>query len=146
MARFKQALAVVMAWYLSVWSNIFHHPTESYALRVAELYKNEELRESIIIAWDKQLSKSYARALMKRLYPQWDRSEFKSLAKLWGKESAWNPEAKNPDSSAFGIPQLLNLHPSTPAPLQIERGLVYIQHRYEKPSVAWAHWRNYGWY
>ena len=146
MARFKQALAVVMAWYLSIWSNIFHHPMESYALKVADLYKNEELRESIVIAWDKQLSKSYARALMKQLYPQWDRSEFKSLAKLWGKESAWNPEAKNPNSSAFGIPQLLNLHPSTPAPLQIERGLVYIQHRYEKPSVAWAHWRNYGWY
>ena len=146
MARIKQTLAITMAWYLSVWSNIFHHPTESYALRVAESYRNEELRESMSIAWNKQLSKSYARALMRAQYPQWDRSDFKSLAKLWGKESAWNPEAKNPDSSAFGIPQLLNLHPSTPAPLQIERGLVYIQHRYQKPSVAWAHWRTYKWY
>lgn len=146
MARFKQAIAVVMTWYLSIWSNIFHYPTESYALQVAESYKKEELRESMSIAWDKRLSKSYAKALMKQLYPQWDRSEFKSLGKLWGKESAWNPEAKNPDSSAFGIPQLLNLHPSTPAPLQIERGLAYIEHRYKKPSVAWAHWRNHKWY
>jgi hypothetical protein len=83
---------------------------------------------------------------MKTQYPDWKRSEFKAVAKLWGKESAWNPKAKNSKSSAFGIPQLLNLSPETPAPLQIERGLAYIQHRYGKPSVAWAHWRNKKWY
>ena len=79
-------------------------------------------------------------------YPQWNLSEHHALMKLWGKESAWNPAADNPNSTAFGIPQLLNLDPSTPAPLQIERGLAYIQHRYEKPSVAWSHWRSNGWY
>jgi hypothetical protein len=79
-------------------------------------------------------------------YPEWNLSEHRALMKLWGKESACNPAADNPNSSAFGIPQLLNLDPSTPAPLQIERGLAYIQHRYEKPSVAWSHWRSNGWY
>lgn len=146
MVRIKQAMTVAMAWYLSVWANIIHFPSESYAVAVATTLKDERLRQGTLIEWDKRLSKAYAKALIKSLYPQWDRSEFRALAKLWGKESAWNPEADNPDSTAFGIPQLLNLHPSTPAPLQIERGLAYIQHRYEKPSVAWAHWRMYGWY
>lgn len=146
MARIKQITAVVMAWYLSFWTQVFSHPSESYAAAVATYMKDERLREHIPIKWDKQLSKVYAKLLMKTLYPTWDRSEFRALAKLWGKESAWNPEAQNPDSSAFGIPQLLNLSPTTPAPLQIERGLAYIQHRYEKPSVAWSHWRQYGWY
>ncbi len=46
----------------------------------------------------------------------------------------------------YGIAQVLNTKPGTPAPLQIERGLAYIQHRYKKPSAAWAHWRAKGWY
>lgn len=146
MARIKQTLAIIMAWYLSFWGQLFGHPSESYAVAVATYMKDERLRESIHIKWDKQLSQVYAKLLMKTLYPNWDRSEFRALAKLWGKESAWNPDAKNPNSSAFGIPQLLNLSPDTPAPLQIERGLAYIQHRYDKPSIAWAHWRLHKWY
>lgn len=146
MARIKQITAVVVAWYMSFVGQIFGYPSESYAAAVATYMKDEKLRKHIPIKWDKQLSKVYAKLLMKTLYPQWDRSEFKALGKLWGKESAWNPEAQNPNSSAFGIPQLLNLSPTMPAPLQIERGLAYIQHRYDKPSVAWSHWRQYGWY
>jgi hypothetical protein len=147
MVRVKQTVALVIAWYLAVWANLTHFPSQAYAVAVATRIQEEEwLQQSTIIRWDKRLSKAYAKALMKHSYPQWDRSEFRALAKLWGKESAWNPEADNPNSTAFGIPQLLNLHPSTPAPLQIERGLVYIQHRYDKPSIAWAHWRTYGWY
>jgi hypothetical protein len=83
---------------------------------------------------------------MRTNYPHWNSSEYKALAKLWGKESAWNPQADNPESTAFGIPQILNMHPDTPAPRQVERGLAYIEHRYGKPSVAWAHWRSNGWY
>jgi hypothetical protein len=83
---------------------------------------------------------------MQIYYPEWDIREHTALMKLWGKESAWNHQAKNPDSTAFGIPQLLNLNTKTPAPRQIERGLEYIKHRYGKPSVAWAHWENKNWY
>jgi len=79
-------------------------------------------------------------------YEEWDKSEYKALLKLWGKESAWDHTADNPKSSAFGIPQLLNMKPTTPAPEQIARGLAYIKHRYDKPSVAWAHWRKHNWY
>jgi len=84
---------------------------------------------------------------MSAQYEQWDtKSEFRALAKLWGKESAWDHTAANPKSSAYGIPQLLKMKPDTPAPVQIARGLAYIEHRYGKPSVAWAHWRKHGWY
>lgn len=146
MARIKQITAIVMTWYLSLWGNLLLFPSESYAVAVATYMKDERIREHIPIQWDKRLSQLYAKALIKSLYPEWDRSEFRALAKLWGKESAWNPNAKNPTSSAYGIPQLLNLPTDTPAPLQIERGLAYIQHRYQKPSVAWSHWRNKKWY
>jgi hypothetical protein len=99
------------------------------------------------IIWTKSLSKYYAKALMSAQYEQWDtKSEFRALSKLWGKESAWDHTAANPKSSAYGIPQLLKLKPDTPAPEQIARGLAYIEHRYGKPSVAWAHWRKHGWY
>ena len=84
---------------------------------------------------------------MSAQYEHWDtKSEFRALAKLWGKESAWDHTAANPKSSAYGIPQLLKLKPETPAPVQIARGLAYIEHRYGKPSVAWAHWRKHKWY
>ena len=96
--------------------------------------------------WNKHMSKTYAYGLIKLDYPKWGRGEWIALTKLWGKESAWNHEAQNPHSSAYGIAQVLNTKPGTPAPLQIERGLSYIEHRYDKPSIAWAHWRKHGWY
>ena len=96
--------------------------------------------------WTKSLSKYYAKALISAQYEDWDRSEYRALLKLWGKESAWDHTAANPESSAYGIPQLLKMKPGTPAPEQIARGLAYIKHRYDKPSVAWAHWRKHNWY
>lgn len=136
------ALAII-----AFFTNIFHGPSDAYALAVATKLTNKEaVREHMPLLWTKKVSKTYARFLIHSIYPEWNRSEFTALSKLWGKESAWNPKAKNKHSSAFGIPQLLKLDPETPAPLQIERGLEYIKHRYEKPSVAWSHWRKHGWY
>jgi hypothetical protein len=96
--------------------------------------------------WSKQRAKAYAIAYMKVHYPTWTRAEWRALSKLWGKESGWNMHADNPESSAYGIAQVLNTKPGTPAPLQIEKGLSYIVHRYDKPSIAWSHWRKHGWY
>ena len=92
------------------------------------------------------MSKIYARGFMTEEYPSWGRAEWRSLLKLWGKESGWKHTADNPESSAYGIAQVLNTKHGTPAPLQIEKGLEYIAHRYGKPSVAWSHWRKRGWY
>lgn len=143
----KAKLAGLVSWLYTLSSGIF--PSPSHALSVAEKLNNQNFvtnKERKEIRWTKSLSKSYAKALISSQYRDWGASEFRALNKLWGKESAWDHTADNPKSSAFGIPQLLGLEPTTPAPEQIARGLAYIQHRYGKPSVAWAHWRKHGWY
>ncbi|NDB57094.1 hypothetical protein EB001_01390 [bacterium] len=143
----KHRLATLFSWALTLSSAIF--PSQSYAVAVADRMAKDEnptKNEQKEIRWTKSLSKSYAKALISAQYENWSNSEYKALLKLWGKESNWDHTADNPKSSAFGIPQLMGLKPSTPAPEQIARGLAYIQHRYGKPSIAWAHWRRYGWY
>jgi len=142
----KNKLAALFSWLVTLSSAVF--PAQSSATTERnELSEDKPTKKhQKEIRWTKSLSKYYAKALISAQYEEWGMSEFRALKKLWGKESAWDHTADNPKSSAFGIPQLLNLHPATPAPEQIARGLAYIQHRYGKPSVAWAHWRKHGWY
>jgi len=71
--------------------------------------------------------------------------QWSCLAKLWGKESAWNHLADNPHSTAFGIPQILGLTTTNPYK-QIDLGVKYIKHRYDTPCKAWSHHKNKGWY
>ena len=136
----KKLFALLTAWYVTFLSMLPWH------MPLAQADTTPKPTEMSEFHWTPRALKLYAKQFMRMAYPDWNLSEHRALMKLWGKESAWNPTADNPNSSAFGIPQLLNLDPATPAPLQIERGLAYIQHRYEKPSVAWSHWRNNGWY
>ena len=144
----KRKLAVLFSWVLTMSYAIF--PSQSQAIQEVDDWMEgndspKNVQKEII--WTKSLSKYYAKALMSAQYEQWDtKSEFRALAKLWGKESAWDHTADNPKSTAYGIPQLLGLEPDTPAPEQIARGLAYIESRYGKPSVAWAHWRKHKWY
>lgn len=84
----------------------------------------------------------------------WSQSEFSCLDSLWVKESGWDPQAANPTSSAYGIPQALpgskmasagadwETNPAT----QIEWGLGYIADRYGSPCSAWGHSQANGWY
>ncbi|QIK68653.1 lytic transglycosylase domain-containing protein [Nocardioides sp. HDW12B] len=84
----------------------------------------------------------------------WSSSEFGCLDSLWVKESGWDPQAANPTSSAYGIPQALpgskmasagadwETNPAT----QIEWGLGYIAERYGSPCSAWSHSQANGWY
>lgn len=142
----KNKLAALFSWLVTVSSAVF--PAQSSATTDKHESDNDKpiKKHSSEIRWTKSLSKYYAKALISAQYEEWGISEFRALKKLWGKESAWDHTADNPKSSAFGIPQLLKMKPTTPAPEQIARGLAYIQHRYGKPSVAWAHWRKHGWY
>ena len=72
--------------------------------------------------------------------------EFVCLEKLWTKESNWRSKAKNKHSSAYGIPQLLNMKETNPYE-QIDLGLRYIDKRYKgNACAAWQHWRSKGWY
>ena len=88
--------------------------------------------------------KGYASTLSQDLYG-WGERQMKCLRALWGKESAWNPKADNPHSTAFGIAQMLG-ETSTDPLVQIRNGLRYIQHRYETPCNAWEFWLVNRWY
>ena len=138
----KKYLAVAGSMVLTT-ATLFGIPFKAYANHIHEQACVNENPPKI---WNKHTAKTYAYAYMSMTYPSWGRGEWRALSKLWGKESAWNHTADNPDSSAYGIAQVLNTKPGTPAPLQIEKGLSYIQHRYDKPSIAWSHWRKHGWY
>ena len=71
--------------------------------------------------------------------------QFYCVDELWYKESRWNYKAKNPKSSAFGIPQILGLKETNPIK-QIDRGLSYIKHRYSNPCNALKHHKIKGYY
>ncbi|MGY1616171.1 transglycosylase SLT domain-containing protein [Geodermatophilus sp. SYSU D00691] len=82
-----------------------------------------------------------------------DASEFSCLEKLWGRESGWNPNAQNPTSTAYGIPQFLDstwastgIAKTSDPYRQIDAGLIYINERYGSPCGAWAHSQSTGWY
>ena len=76
--------------------------------------------------------------------------EYKCLSILWGKESAWNPDAVgnlNGTHRVYGIPQgksewLKDQDGYT----QIRWGLDYIGHRYGEPCIALAHFKRKGWH
>ncbi len=84
----------------------------------------------------------------------WSTSEFGCLESLWAKESGWDPQAANPTSSAYGIPQALpgskmasaGADWATNPATQIEWGLGYISERYGSPCGAWSHSEANGWY
>jgi hypothetical protein len=84
----------------------------------------------------------------------WPASQFRCLQSLWNAESSWNPQASNPYSGAYGIPQALpgskmasagpdwQTNPAT----QIRWGLGYIKAMYGSPCSAWAHQQSTGSY
>lgn len=70
-----------------------------------------------------------------------------------GKESSWNPVARNPSSRAFGLFQFLGstkdqyLPDENPDPfIQGKAGRQYIKDRYGDPEKAKAFWEVNGWY
>jgi hypothetical protein len=72
--------------------------------------------------------------------------EFICINKLWTKENRlWDPYAKNPKSSAFGIPQLLKLKETNPY-VQMDLGYKYIIHRHKSPCKALSFHDLKGWY
>jgi hypothetical protein len=82
-----------------------------------------------------------------------DANEFSCLENLWGKESGWNPDAQNPSSTAYGIPQFLDstwagtgIAKTSDGYRQIDAGLIYINNRYGSPCGAWAHSQANNWY
>jgi hypothetical protein len=108
-----------------------------FAAPLLEPIKHEDIKE-----WKVEDSKAYARDKLS----VWKEQEWVCLNNLWTKESNWRADAYNKikvmGKNAGGIPQLLGLDPDTPAPLQIDRGLDYIYHRYGTPCKAWAFFKK----
>lgn len=83
------------------------------------------------------------------------KKQFACFTKLVGKESAWNPKAANPTSSARGIGQLLagtyqnlGMKHSESGVAQTVATLAYIGRKYGSggPCSAWAFFQRNGWY
>ena len=81
-------------------------------------------------------------------------AQFACLDKLWNRESHWQPTAKNPSSTAYGIAQLLNstwsvtgVAKTSNGYRQVDAGLAYLRAAYPAgPCSAWAHETSAGWY
>ena len=87
--------------------------------------------------------KTYALYLL-----DWDKEQHQCLLKLYGKESAWNPLARN--NSHYGIPQGRSEYLATvDGYKQVEWGISYIHHHriYQGDTCkAWQHWKDYNWH
>ena len=143
-------LTRIKNWKPVIWLNIllmltWHAIMPSHAKADALRVRCIEIDNTTFTPY---LAKLYAKSIMHNY--GWNNSEYKALVKLWNAESNWRNNAFNKvkvnGENAGGIPQILGLDPATPAPEQIARGLDYIEHRYGKPSVAWAHHRKNNWY
>jgi len=76
--------------------------------------------------------------------------QYKCLAILWGKESAWNPAAVGNltgTHKVYGIPQGKSEYLATLNGYeQVQWGLDYIRHRYGEPCIALQHFKDKGWH
>ena len=106
------------------------------AIGISLFLPMEQVSQASIVP--KQNAKQYAKS-------QLSNTQYQCLVKLWGKESAWNHLADNPDSTAFGIPQILGLKTVDPIK-QVDIGIKYIKHRYSYPCKAWKFHKRHGWY
>jgi hypothetical protein len=76
-----------------------------------------------------------------------DLTQYKCLATLYGKESAWDYRAYNKSSGTVGIPQGKSVWLLTASPIQqVEWGLRYIKARHKTPCKALDHWKQFNWH
>jgi hypothetical protein len=81
-------------------------------------------------------------------------AQFGCLNPLWERESHWRPDARNPASTAYGIPQLLDgtwrytgVAKTSDGFRQVDAGIAYLRRAYPGgPCGAWAHEQAVGWY
>ena len=77
-----------------------------------------------------------------------DLKQFNCLLKLYSKESAWNPSARN--GTHYGIPQGNSTWLRTQTGMvQVDWGINYIHHRYGMSNGmcnAYKHWSKHGWH
>lgn len=79
---------------------------------------------------------------------EWSQHQFDCYANIIQAESNWRITADNPNSTAWGIGQILDSQDNvgTDARLQIQAALDYMIHRYDTPCKAWAFHKKHRWY
>ena len=87
------------------------------------------------------VAKQYVTAKEYAAYRLDNTQQYKCLAILYGKESAWDETAKN--GSHYGIPQGRSEYLKTANKYeQVDWGLAYIEHRYGTPCAALRFFRE----
>ncbi|WEV67507.1 G5 domain-containing protein [Bifidobacterium sp. ESL0769] len=83
----------------------------------------------------------------------WTGDNWSNLVWIWDHESGWRWNAGNPNSTAYGIPQILYYYLYTSqtdwpdnGATQIAAGLTYINGRYGSPNAARVFWNANHWY
>jgi len=99
---------------------------------------SEQIKESPV------LSRAYVRGQAE--VKGWIGNQWKCLDELVWRESRWKINADNPNSSAFGLFQMLKTPEDTEIEEQTKRGLRYIEHRYDEPCSALRHHDRRNWY
>lgn len=85
-----------------------------------------------------QTPKQYAKAVLPI-------NEYKCLAILYGKESAWNERANN--GPHWGIPQGRSIYLKTASGIeQVKWGIKYNKHRYNGMCNALNHFKKWNWH
>jgi hypothetical protein len=99
---------------------------------------SEQIKESPV------LSRAYVRGQAE--VKGWTGNQWSCLDELVWRESRWKINADNPNSSAFGLFQMLKTPEDTEIEEQTKRGLKYIEHRYDEPCSALRHHDRRNWY
>ena len=138
-------------WSKIIWENQERYIFSKYISTEKTIIKKQE-KKTQSAGTPKNVYQEYAYSLFTQY--GWSNNDFQCLVKLWEKESKWNPNARNKNSGAYGIPQALpgskmaseGADWQTNYKTQIRWGLKYIKQRYGTPTAAWNSFLKKGWY
>lgn len=125
------ALAVLILPHGPGWERARFNPPKPKPTPVMKATKDTKEQKDA----NRKMAKAYARDGY-----GWSGEQWVCLRTLWTSESRFDSKADNPESSAFGIAQLLKERETEPA-LQILKGLRYIRHRHSSPCRALSFWK-----
>ena len=133
-----------------VWTStlVLFLGTMPHALGATLPAQNREKDFCLVTKLSMAQMKTYAKEEgRKQAMAEWhSRYEWNALYELWMKESKWDYQADNKNSTAYGIPQILDMPTDTSIIEQIQLGIKYIKTRYGTPSKALAFHNMRGWY
>jgi hypothetical protein len=96
-------------------------------------------------AYDPPASRLYVKVWVKNL--NWNNDEWVCLDELVNRESEWNMSANNPNSSAFGLFQVLKTPEDSTIEEQVKAGIKYLDSRYDSSACkALRHHDRKNWY